>query len=117
MIGLGFLFFFLVLWTLWAWQKGRLKAGSVSGQRPLLASWMAALPLSYVAVEAGWMTREVGRQPWVIYGVLRTSEAVSPLPGYPVGASLLVFAGIYGVMFVVFLLFAWYIIHKGPEAE
>jgi len=115
MIGLGFLFFFLTLWTLWVWRKGRLKPETVSGQRILLASWMAAMPLSYIAVEAGWVSREVGRQPWIIYGVLRTQEAVSPLPAYPVGSSLLIFAGIYGVLFLVFMVFAWYIIARGPE--
>ena len=117
MIGLGFLFFFLTLWTLWVWRKGRLKPAVVSGQKKLLVSWMAALPLSYVAMEAGWVTREVGRQPWIIYGVLRTNEAASPLPAYPVGASLLIFAGIYSVLFLVFLLFAWFIVYRGPEGK
>ncbi len=116
MMGLGFLFFFLTLWTLWAWRKGRLKSAVVSGQKKLLFSWMAAVPLSYLAVETGWIAREVGRQPWIIYGVMRTSEAASPLPAYTVGSSLLIFAGIYTVLFILFLLFAWYIVYKGPEA-
>ena len=116
MIGLGFLFFFLTVWTLWAWRKGRLKPGIISEQKKLLISWMAALPMSYVAMEAGWVSREVGRQPWVIYGVLRTQEAASPLPAYPVASSLLIFAGIYGVLFLLFLLFASYIVYRGPEA-
>ena len=72
--------------------------------------------MSYVAMEAGWVSREVGRQPWVIYGVLRTQEAASPLPAYPVASSLLIFAGIYGVLFLLFLLFASYIVYRGPEA-
>jgi len=115
MVGLGFLFFFLMLWTLWAWRKGRLRPDVVSEQKKLLFSWMAALPLSYVAMESGWITREVGRQPWVIYGVLRTQEAASPLPAYPVGTSLFVFAGIYSALFLVFLLFAGYLIKRGPD--
>ncbi|MBI4772972.1 MAG: cytochrome ubiquinol oxidase subunit I [Deltaproteobacteria bacterium] len=115
MAGLGFLFFFLMVWTLWAWRKGRLRPDVISEQKKLLLSWMAALPLSYVAVESGWVTREVGRQPWVIYGVLRTHEAASPLPAYPIGTSLLVFAGIYSVLFIAFLLFAGYIVNRGPE--
>ena len=46
----------------------------------LLTCWMMAIPLSYIAMEAGWVVREVGRQPWVIQGVLRTEEGVSRLP-------------------------------------
>ena len=115
MIGLGMFFFFLTLWTLWVWRKGRLKPETVSGQTMLMLSWIIALPLSYVAVESGWITREVGRQPWIIYGILRTSDAASSLPSYTVGGSLLIFALIYGLLFFVFLFFARYIIKRGPE--
>jgi len=114
MMGLGFLFFFLMLWTVWIWRKGGLQPENVFRRKRLLMAWMAALPLSYVAMEAGWVTREVGRQPWIIYGVLRTREAGSPLPAYPVAGSLLILAGIYAGLFILFLLFAGYIITKGP---
>jgi cytochrome bd ubiquinol oxidase subunit I len=121
MIGLGFLFFLLMLWTVWVWRKGGLRPDRVILHKKLLLAWMAALPLSYVAMESGWVTREVGRQPWIIYGVLRTQEAGSPLPAYPVAGSLLILAGIYGGLFILFLLFAGYVIRKGPlervEAE
>ena len=116
MMGLGFLFFFLMLWTVWVWRKGGLRQENVFHHGKLLVAWMAALPLSYVAMESGWITREVGRQPWIIYGVLRTHEAGSPLPAYPVGASLLILGGIYAVLFMLFLLFAGYVIRKGPQA-
>ena len=43
----------------------------------LLLAWVLCIPLPYVAVEAGWIVREVGRQPWVVYGLLRTSQAAS----------------------------------------
>jgi cytochrome d ubiquinol oxidase subunit I len=115
MVGLGLLFFFLMIWTLWAWKKGRLKPDIVSRQKLLLLSWMAALPLSYLAMESGWVTREVGRQPWIIYGVLRTQEAASSLPAYPVASSLIVLGLIYTGLLGFFLLFAWFIIYKGPE--
>ena len=115
MLALGFLFFFLMLWTIWAWRKGCLEPDRVFRQKKLLLAWMAALPLSYVAMESGWVTREVGRQPWIIYGVLRTHEAGSPLPAYPVAGSLLILSGIYAGLFILFLLFATYVITKGPE--
>jgi cytochrome bd ubiquinol oxidase subunit I len=117
MIGLGFLFFLLMLWTVWVWRKGGLRPDFVFRQRKLLWAWMAALPLSYVAMESGWVTREVGRQPWIIYAVLRTQEAGSPLPAYPVAGSLLILAGIYTGLFCFFLLFAGYVVYKGPEEK
>ncbi len=117
MMGLGFLFFFLMLWTVWVWRKGGLQPNRVFQQRKLLWAWMAALPLSYIAMESGWVTREVGRQPWIIYGVLRTQEAGSPLPAYPVAGSLLILAGIYAGLFCFFLLFAGYVVYKGPEEK
>jgi cytochrome d ubiquinol oxidase subunit I len=51
-------------------------------------------PLGFIAVEAGWMVTEIGRQPWIIYGVMRTAEAVTPMPGLVVpfvGFSVLYF--------------------------
>ena len=52
-------------------------------RRPLAAPWRIALaaPMGFIAIEAGWMVTEVGRQPWIIYGVLRTADAVTPMPG------------------------------------
>jgi cytochrome bd ubiquinol oxidase subunit I len=78
---------------------------------------MAALPLGYLAMEAGWVTREVGRQPWIIYGVLRTGEAASPLPAWPVGGSMLMFALIYLLLFLTVIFFAGRIIRRGPDLE
>jgi cytochrome d ubiquinol oxidase subunit I len=42
---------------------------------------IASAPLGFIAIETGWTVTEVGRQPWIIYGVMRTSEAVTPMPG------------------------------------
>ncbi|MEJ2166554.1 MAG: cytochrome ubiquinol oxidase subunit I [Desulfobacterales bacterium] len=115
MAGLGFGFLFLMLWTIWAWYRKKLTVERVSAQKLMLYSWMLALPLSYAAMECGWLTREVGRQPWVIYGVLRTENAASTLPAGAVGGSLLSFAVFYGILFVIFLLLARHILIKGPD--
>ena len=67
------------------------------GEKWLLYAWMAAGPLAWAAVEGGWVTREVGRQPWLVYGLVKTSEAATPLPAGAVAASLagyLVIAGL-----------------------
>ena len=88
----------------------------MSGQRWLLGAWLVALPASYLAMEAGWVTREVGRQPWLIYGVLRTQDSASRLPAGTVAGSLLAFAAAYLVLFVLFVVFARQILRRGPES-
>jgi cytochrome d ubiquinol oxidase subunit I len=115
MAGIGFLLAFLMLWTLWAWGRGKLAPGQLAAQKWLLRAWVAAVPLGYVAVEAGWWTREVGRQPWVIYGLLRTADAASPIPAAAVATSLSIFFMVYNLLFVVFLVFAWRILKQGPD--
>ena len=56
-------------------------------------------PLGFLAVLAGWFTTEVGRQPWTVYGVLRTADAVSPVPGGSVLFSIILFVLVYGIVF------------------
>ena len=60
-------------------------------------TWVS--PLGFLAVLAGWFTAEVGRQPWTVYGVLRTADAVSPVPGGSVLFSLILFVLVYGIVF------------------
>jgi cytochrome d ubiquinol oxidase subunit I len=117
MAGIGFLLVVLMLWTVWAWRRGRLAPEAASRQRWLLYAWMAAAPLSYVAVETGWLVREVGRQPWIIYGLMRTSAGVSPLPAAAVGTSIFFYFGVYTILSLAFLVFAVRLINKGPELE
>jgi cytochrome d ubiquinol oxidase subunit I len=117
MVALGFGFFGLMLFTLFVWYRGGLQPGTLSAPPGLWRAWMAALPLSYVALEAGWVTREVGRQPWIIYGVLRTNESVSPLPAWPVGGSLVLFTGVYLLLFLTAVFFAARIIRRGPDSD
>jgi cytochrome d ubiquinol oxidase subunit I len=62
-------------------------------------------PLGFIAVEAGWVVTEVGRQPWIIYGVLKTAEAVSPMPGlvWPLVASLVTYVLLSAVVLALML--------------
>ena len=71
--------------------------------RPLLAALVLCAPLGFVALEAGWVVTEVGRQPWVIYGVMRTSEAVTPVRH--VWASLVLFGGVYAGLLALLVFF------------
>ena len=115
MAGIGFALFFLMLWTCWAALTGRLRTETIGGQRLLLWAWVAAIPLGYIAVDMGWIVREVGRQPWIIYGFLRTSDAVSSLPVASVGFTTAGFFAIDSLLLAIFVLFACRIVRSGPD--
>ena len=102
MVGIGFAILFLGLFSLWARLRGRLYDWSLLHRCALLLG-----PCGFVAVIAGWITTEVGRQPYTIYGLLRTTDSVSPLAAPAVGASLIAFVLVY---FAVFGVGAWYIL-------
>ena len=67
----------VALWGGWRWWK----SGALRHDRRLLWALIVSAPLGFVAIEAGWVVTEVGRQPWIIDHVMRTSEAVTPMPG------------------------------------
>jgi cytochrome d ubiquinol oxidase subunit I len=115
MVVIGLIFMGLMVWTSVAWLKGQLSAESICTYRWLLRAWIASIPLGYLATECGWIVREVGRQPWVIYGLLRTRDAASTLPTSVVAVSLVTFVIIYSILFILFLIFAARIIRKGPD--
>ena len=77
MVAAGTYLALVALWTGWlAWRRADL-----ARNRWLMRAVALATPLGFVAAEAGWMVTELGRQPWVIYGVLKTADAVTPMPG------------------------------------
>ncbi|MGR8932893.1 MAG: cytochrome ubiquinol oxidase subunit I [Gammaproteobacteria bacterium] len=115
MVVCGLAFFGLLLATSVFWAKGRLSSERIRNQRLLLRAWVASIPLGYLATECGWIVREVGRQPWAIYGVLRTRDAASNLPVPAVAASLTAFVAIYAILLLLFLIFAGRIIRNGPD--
>jgi cytochrome d ubiquinol oxidase subunit I len=115
MAGIGFALFFLMLWTGWAAFRGALKIETIAAQKFLLGAWVASIPLGYIAVDMGWTVREVGRQPWVIYGLLRTSQGVSALSPASVGFTTVVYFLIDSLLLTTFIIFAGRMIHKGPD--
>ncbi len=109
MVGLGTLFIFLMVagWFL----RNRLV------ESPLyLKAMFYAIPLPYIACETGWMLAEVGRQPWIVYGLMKTSDAASPVDPTQVMISLIAFILVYGVLGAA----GFYLIAKhaknGPKA-
>lgn len=115
MMLIGFGLLLLVLWTTWSWRKGGLRLENIIRQRFLLRAWVAAIPLGYIAVEAGWIVREVGRQPWIVYGLLRTADQASALPSGAVLITLCAYTVVYLTLLFTFIIFARRILHKGPD--
>ncbi|MFP6841959.1 MAG: cytochrome ubiquinol oxidase subunit I [Acinetobacter sp.] len=72
-------------------------------------------PSGFIALLAGWFTTEVGRQPWVVYGVLRTKDALSPVSAEQVGLTLIIFVVVYCVVFGIGIYYMLKLMHKGPE--
>jgi cytochrome bd ubiquinol oxidase subunit I len=115
MAGIGFALFVLMLWTGWAALSGRLRPSVITSQKMLLWAWVAAIPLGYIAVDMGWTVREVGRQPWIIHGLLRTSDAVSYLPVESVAFTTAGFFLIDSLLLTIFVIFAYRIACSGPD--
>ena len=108
MVGLGFLF---VLLTVIGWFKRNKLESSPLYLRIMLYS----IPLPYIAALLGWIVTEVGRQPWIVYQVLRTNQAASPIEGSQVAVSLAAFIIVYTLLgFVAFFLMARHA-KNGPE--
>jgi cytochrome d ubiquinol oxidase subunit I len=103
MVGIGFAMLGLGLWSLTARVRKRLYDWKWLHRAALVMG-----PSGFVAVIAGWITTEVGRQPYVVYGLFRTADAVSPLDAPAVATSLLAFVVVY---FAVFSAGTWYILH------
>jgi cytochrome bd ubiquinol oxidase subunit I len=94
MVGIGFLMIGIGLVSLWLrWHKRLYDA------QWFLRLCVLASPLGFFAVTFGWITTEHGRQPWVVYGLMRTADAVSPHPAGSVLASLVMFVVVYCVVF------------------
>jgi cytochrome d ubiquinol oxidase subunit I len=74
-------------------------------------------PSGFIAVLAGWVSAEVGRQPYVVYGVLRTADAISPVTAEQVSLSLLVFMVVYAIVFSTGVLYILRLIWKGPDED
>ncbi|HEX7711985.1 MAG TPA: cytochrome ubiquinol oxidase subunit I [Sphingomonadaceae bacterium] len=110
MVGLGLLMFALGLGSLWARWRGTLYRW-----RPLHVFALAMSPAGFVAIIAGWVTTEVGRQPWTVYGHLRTADSMSPVGAPAVGTSLIAFIVIYCAVFGVGIWYILRLMHKPPE--
>jgi cytochrome d ubiquinol oxidase subunit I len=98
MVALGTIMALVSVWALWRWWRGR-AIDAVVDDRRVLRALALVTPMGFLAIEAGWTVTEVGRQPWIIHGVLRTADAVTPMPGLVV--PFLVFTLLYVLLGVI----------------
>jgi len=95
MVGTGTALLGLAAWAAWlAWRYRRAPDAAW-----FLRACVVATPFGFIAIEAGWVVTEMGRQPWIIYGLMRTADAVTPMPGLAVPFA--VFTGVYVVLSVI----------------
>jgi cytochrome d ubiquinol oxidase subunit I len=111
MVGLGFAMAALGLWSGWARLRGRLFDSPL-----LLRAAVLLSPSGFAAVLAGWITTEVGRQPWTVQGLLRTAESNSPLDASAVGTSLILFVLVYFAVFGAGTYYALRPMAQSPDA-
>jgi cytochrome d ubiquinol oxidase subunit I len=112
MLAIGLFMIVMALWGAWLWWRGRLFETRVY-LRIAAHSWW----IGFVAVIAGWVTTESGRQPWTVHGILRTADAVSPVPGGSVAMTLALFVLVYGVVFSMGIYYINRLIARGPHGE
>jgi cytochrome d ubiquinol oxidase subunit I len=109
MVGLGL----LMLFAGWAGLV-QLVRGKLAQTRWLLRLLPWMIPSGFVALLAGWFTTEIGRQPYVVYGLMRTADAVSRVPGASVATTLALFVLVYGGIFGAGVYYIARLIRKGP---
>ena len=114
MVACGMAMFGLALWGTWLVVSGRMKTFTASANRWFLRATVLAAFLPYISVWVGWWTREVGRQPWVVFGMMRTADGVSRMS---VAQELLWLIGYAGFELMVWGATWWFlgkIVHGGP---
>lgn len=113
MAAAGLWMIMITLYSLYLWQKGRLE------EKPrVLKALLWSIPLPYLANTSGWYMAEVGRQPWIVQGLQRVNEAVSPsVSAGAVLATMIVFTLIYGVLAVADIYLLTKFIKQGPEEK
>jgi cytochrome bd ubiquinol oxidase subunit I len=113
MVGIGFIMLFVAIAGVVLQLRGRLWD---SGWFLRLCPWVA--PLGFIAVIAGWITTEVGRQPWTVYGLMRTADSVTPsLTATDVTLSLALYIIVYLIIFPTGIAFMAALVRRGPQQQ
>jgi cytochrome d ubiquinol oxidase subunit I len=110
MVGLGFLMLLLGLWSAWARWRDQLYTSKL-----FLRFAVTMGPAGLIAILAGWLTTEIGRQPWVVYGVMRTKDAVSSHSALTLSTTLIIFIVMYTTVFGTGVSYMLKLVAKGPQ--
>jgi len=110
MVAIGFFFLLVMLWAAILWTRGHLFSS-----RPFLWTLLIIHPLGFVATELGWITTEAGRQPWLVYNLMRTAQGVSPIHAGNVLWSLGLFLIVLPVIGAVYFFYVLKALHRGPD--
>lgn len=110
MVAIGFVLFFVMVWA--AFLRWR---GTLFENRRFLRSLIAVLPLGFLATELGWITTEVGRQPWIVYNLMRTAEGISPIPPGNVLWSLILFLLVFPLIGGSYIYYIFRTLRSGPD--
>ncbi|MBC8090284.1 MAG: cytochrome ubiquinol oxidase subunit I [Phycisphaerae bacterium] len=106
MVGCGMVLAFVAAWAVWrGWRRRRGHGVPLPQDRGFLWTLVATSPLGFIAIEAGWTVTEVGRQPWIVQGYMRTADAVTPMPGLVV--PFIAFTVLYIGLSVMVLFLLW----------
>lgn len=111
MVGAGFAMTALSLWAGWLLLHYR----TIYSSDWFLCALVAASPLGFIAVECGWVVTELGRQPWIIYGVMKTADAVTPMPG--LAASFVLFTILYCFLAIIVAYLLWEQVIESPKLD
>jgi cytochrome d ubiquinol oxidase subunit I len=112
MVAIGFLFLLVMIWAAYLWRRGRLFE-----TRAFLWVLVAIQPLGFLATELGWITTEVGRQPWLVYNLMRVSEGISPIPAGNVLWSIILFLVVFPVILASYFYYVFKTLRHGPDLE
>jgi cytochrome d ubiquinol oxidase subunit I len=107
MVGIGTLLPILCIWAF-------LRRNKLTETPRLLKIMLYAIPLPYIAIEAGWVVAEVGRQPWIVYGLMKTADAVSPIVTSQVAFSLVALTLLYALLGALDIYLLYKFAKKGP---
>jgi cytochrome d ubiquinol oxidase subunit I len=111
MVGIGLLMLLTGLMSIWLYFKGELFS------KPWFQRWCLVMtPTGFIAILAGWFVTEIGRQPYIVYGLMRTAEAVSPVLGQHIFLSLIAFIVVYAFVFGAGVYYIFKLIDRGPTS-
>ena len=112
MIAIGTLYVLVMVWAFFLWRRG-----TCFEHRPFLRTLLIVHPLGFLGVEAGWITTEAGRQPWLVYNLMRTADGISPVPAGSVVWSLTLFLIIFAAIGSIYSYYVYGMIRQGPDVS